>query len=104
MQANVSNLNIVTKVDHPAVNNIVMDLGGAFFVPDIVASSGATVVAFWPECSPNPGTSFVAVKTVGGSKIIGMNLFLYTILGYPGFPGYYNYVCNAIYWAAGNLS
>jgi hypothetical protein len=104
-QSNCSGIDPLTTVDHPTVNNILaLDLGGAFFVGNISTTAGSTAVATWPSCSPNPGTAFIATKTSGSSKIVGFNLFLYTGLGFGGYPKYYKFLCNCVYWAAGNLS
>jgi len=102
-QSNVNNLNPLTIQDHPTVDNVgALDIGSAFFVPSINLTAGATSQAYYTSCSPAPGTHFIATRT-SPSRIVGMNLYIYTVLGYRGYPKYYTFLTNAIYWAAGTL-
>jgi hypothetical protein len=104
VQSNVNNLNPLTIQDHPTVDNVgSLDLGGAFFVPSINTTVGATSQAYFTSCTPDPGTHFIATRT-SPSRIVGMNLYIYTSLGYRGYPKYYTFLTNAIYWAAGTLT
>jgi len=103
-QANVSNLNPLTIQDHPTVDNVgALDIGSAFFVPSINITAGATSQATFTSCSPAPGTHFIATRT-SPSRVVGMNLYIYTSLGYRSYPKYYTFLTNTIYWAAGTLS
>jgi hypothetical protein len=96
-------LNPLTLQDHPTVDNVgALDIGGAFFVPSINVTAGGTSQAVFTSCTPAPGTHFIATRT-SPARVVGFNLYIYTSLGYRGYPKYYTFLTNAIYWAAGNL-
>jgi len=104
VQSNVSNLNPLTIQDHPTVDNVgALDIGGAFFVPSINVTAGGTSQAVFTSCSPAPGTHFIATRT-SPARVVGFNLYIYTVLGYRGYPKYYTFLTNALYWASGILT
>ncbi len=88
------NTSSVTLATHPLTNGLPGNTGVSFtnnIISPITLTSGALSIGDYTN-----GTSFIAVKTVGSAKLIGINIYPYSSFDHK-------FTVNSIYWAMGYL-
>lgn len=91
---------VTTLVSHPILTGIsgAISLSGSY-TQGVSLTSGSTAIASYSN-----STSFIAVRTPGSAKLVGINIYIGLTWSGSSNQNILRYLLNSIYWCIGSLT